>query len=240
VGFPIEAAALPSFCAGCSYPRAEDALRRVNLALEEQARAIGQSLHDEAGQLLTAAHTALAAAAEGASTPLREHLDAVKRHLDAIEEQLRQVAYELRPRVLDDLGLVPAVRSLVDTVRLRGNVTVAFSARVTRALPATVETAVYRLLQEALTNVRRHSRATRLIVQLEERRGALVCRVSDNGIGFHAARRFGSGLGLRGIRDRMNALGADLSIRSVAGRGTELLAEIPLEDDDRARTYSAR
>jgi signal transduction histidine kinase len=226
-------------CSLCAHPRAEAALRRVNLALEEQARSIGQAMHDEAGQLLTAAHNALAAASETAPESVRAQLVAVKQHLDSIEEGLRRLAHELRPRILDDLGLVAAMRSLVDGVRLRGDIAVAFTARVTRPLPATVETAVYRLTQEAITNVRRHARATHLTVQLEERRGALVCRISDNGVGFHASDRFGSGLGLRGIRDRMHALGAELTVRSAAGTGTELVAEIPLEDG-RGRTYSAR
>jgi signal transduction histidine kinase len=231
--------ARPAVCRLCPHPRAEEALRRVNLALEEQARAIGQALHDEAGQLLTAAHNALAAASETVPAPVRTQLDAVKQHLDDIEEGLRRLAHELRPCVLDDLGLVAAMRSLLDGVRVRDGLTVAFTARVHRPLPATVETAVYRFTQEVVTNVRRHARATHLTVQLEERPRALICRISDNGVGFQAARRFGSGLGLRGIHDRMLALGAELTIRSAAGAGTELLAEIPLEDA-RARTYSAR
>jgi signal transduction histidine kinase len=212
----------------------------MNAALEEQARAIGQALHDEAGQLLTAAHNALAAAAELAAPPVRTHLDAIKDHLDVIEEQLRRLAYDLRPRVLDDLGLVAAIESLLDGVRMRGELAVAFDGRVSGPLPAVVETAVYRLMQEAITNVRRHARATGVVVELEERAGWLWCRVCDDGVGFHAtAAQFGSGLGLRGIRERMSALGAVLTLRSAPGRGTELIADIPLEDRC-ARTYSAR
>src|SRR5262249_22348639 len=191
--------ALPPECENCKHVRAEDLLRRINAALEEQARAIGQSLHDEAGQLLTAAHNALAAAAESATPEVCAHLDAVKRHLDDIEQQLRRLAYELRPRVLDDLGLVPAIRSLIDGVHLRGDLRVAFAARIDGPLPDTIETAVYRLMQEAITNVRRHARATRVVVELEERRGTLRCRISDNGVGFDpTSRRKGPGLGLRG------------------------------------------
>jgi signal transduction histidine kinase len=223
----------------CPHTRAEDALRRVNAALEDQARAIGQALHDEAGQLLTAAHNALAAATELAAPPVRIHLDAVKRHLDVIEEQLRRLAYELRPRVLDDLGLVAAIEWLIEGVRIRGDLAVAFAARVDGALPAPVETAVYRMVQEAVTNVRRHARATRIAVDLEGQPGALRCRVRDNGVGFESADPAPrSGLGLRGIRDRMDALGARLTIRSAPGRGTELLADIPLEDRY-ASPYSA-
>jgi signal transduction histidine kinase len=202
----------------------------MNAALEEQARSIGQALHDETGQILTLAFNALAVAASRVPVPAREDLDAVKSHLEVLEEQLRRLAYELRPRILDDLGLVAALRFLTEGMTRRRGIAVGFAASLGGSVPVPVETAVFRLVQESLTNISRHSGATRVLVELEEQPGVLRCRISDNGVGFDAARPPGAGLGLVGIRDRLNALGATLTIRSTVDAGTELLAILPLEE----------
>src|SRR3954469_1302606 len=159
----------------------EGFLARMNAALEEQARAIGQALHDEAGQMLTAAHLSLAAAEEMAPAPMRKHLTDLKQHLDTLEQQLRQLAYELRPRILDDLGLIPALRFLAESAARRGGRTVTLTPDIRRRLPATIQTTVYRLIQEAMTNVNRHSGASRVDIDVAEQDGALRCRIADNG-----------------------------------------------------------
>jgi signal transduction histidine kinase len=215
-------------CEKCPRVQTEDVLRRINAALEEQARCIGQALHDEAGQTLSAAHISLAEAYELAQVDVRVHLTAIKKSLDTIDEQLRLLSHELRPRILDDLGLVPALRFLAEGMRSRG-VAISFTARTSRPLPAVVETALYRLVQESFTNIRRHASATRVLLELEERQDLLWCRISDNGVGFDTMRPAPSGLGLVGIRDRFDGLGATLTIDSQPGGGTRLLAVIPLE-----------
>jgi len=212
----------------------------VNAALEQQARSIGQALHDETGQTLTSAHISLAEAYALAHSTVRIHLTAVKNNLEAMDQQIRQLSHELRPRVLDDLGLVAALRFLVNGMQTRGDISISLTARLDGVVPAVVETAVYRLVQECLTNVNRHSRATRVLVEVEERLpGLLWCRIRDNGIGFDSLRYSPSGLGLVGIRDRLIDLGATLTVDAEPGRGTELLTIIPLEGRD-ARQHSAR
>jgi signal transduction histidine kinase len=212
--------------------RSDDVLRRINAALEQQARAIGQALHDEAGQVLTAAYHALAEAAELSPPQARQRLDVVKAHLDCIEEQLLRVANELRPRILDDVGLVAAIRFLADRARLYRGIDVKVVAAVDVPLSPTVETAVYRMVQEAMTNIIRHARATRVEVTLAQRAGLLVCKIRDNGVGLDAAEKTGGGLGLIGIRDRLAALGSTLTIRSARRRGTQLATTIRLENRD--------
>jgi signal transduction histidine kinase len=219
-------------CANCPYVRGQHSLRRVNAVLEEQARSIGQALHDETGQTLTAAHHALAEAYELSESSVRIHLAAVKNNLEAIDQQLRRLAHELRPRILDDLGLVPALRFLADGMSVRGEIVVSLTTSLGGPLPAVVETAVYRLVQESLTNIRRHARATQVVLEVEERPGLLRCRIRDNGVGFDAEQQSPSGLGLIGIRDRLDDLGATLTVDSEPGRGTDLLTMIPLEDRD--------
>jgi two-component system, NarL family, sensor histidine kinase UhpB len=213
-----------------SRRRREDALRRLNAALEAQARSIGQALHDETGQTLAAAYLSLAEAIEIAPASVGEHLAAVRRHLEHVETQLRRVAHELRPRILDDLGLVPALKFLANGISLRAGITVEVAFTVTGAVPAPVETAVYRFVQESITNISRHAKATRVVLALQEWPGLLRCEVSDNGMGFEGERRSASGLGLVGIRDRLDALGGTLTVRSAPGEGTQLVAVIPLED----------
>jgi len=213
--------------------RSEEALRRINESLERQARSIAQALHDEAGQLLTAAHIAAADAARRLPPEAREPLAEVRRHLDGIEEELRRLAHELRPRMLDDLGLVPTLEFLAHGVERRSGVSVSVEASLDGRLPAHAETLVYRVVQEALTNVGRHAAATRVGIRVAATPGGLLCRIADDGRGFDVSAslegRVGEGLGLSGMRDRLNAIGGTLHIDSAPGQGTEIAFTVPLE-----------
>jgi signal transduction histidine kinase len=210
----------------------QESLRRLSENLELQARWIAQTLHDEAGQLLTSAHIALADAIRDLEPPARERLEEVKKHLDGIEEQLRRFAHELRPRILDDLGLVPALEFLAAGVEKRQGISIAVDAALQRRLPAVVETTLYRLVQETLTNVSRHARATRVAIRLTAGSDTLDCRIEDNGIGFDApavlAQLGDFGVGLRGNRLRLEALGGTFQINSVPGVGTQVVIAVPL------------
>jgi two-component system sensor histidine kinase NreB len=213
--------------------RVEEILRQLNQSLEQQAKRIARSLHDEAGQFLTAAYTAVAAAARHSLPAGAEHLRDVKHHLDQIEEQLRRLAHELRPRILDDLGLVPALEFLAEGVELRSGISVILETSVRQRLVPVVETTVYRVMHEALANVSRHSRAGRVVVRVEQRERALRCSVSDDGIGFDPSVIAGLGeerFGLIGMGDQLAALGGSLEIKTAPGCGTELIIAIPLED----------
>jgi signal transduction histidine kinase len=163
---------------------------------------------------------------EGAGT-LRE----VHALLDRVETQLRRLSRELRPTILDDLGLAPALEWLAQGVADRTGLPITVVALSDR-LPPEVETAAYRIVQEALTNVVRHARASK--VQVEVRRDDSTVRavIRDDGQGFDVAatlaRRGDRGLGLIGMRERVEALGGKLSIESSPGRGTEVSLTIPV------------
>lgn len=205
---------------------------RLNTVLEQQARAIGQSLHDEAGQLLAAAYLALEEAGRDLPAHARARLFVVKTHLAAVEEQLRHVAQELHPRVLAECGLVAALEFLARGFEGRHRVTTTVSARVPPGLPCPIATAVYRMTQEGLTNIARHARARRASISVAPKSGVLWCTIRDDGVGFDAAavaRRGGMGLGLQGIRERLATVGGSLVIKSACGDGTRLIAAIPLE-----------
>jgi signal transduction histidine kinase len=200
-------------------------------AREEEARRIAHALHDEASQLLASVHIAvdnlIQQIPEGAGT-LRE----VHALLDRVEAQLRRLSRELRPTILDDLGLAPALEWLAQGVADRTGLAITVVAPFDRLSPG-VETAVYRIVQEALTNVVRHARASK--VQVEVRRDDSTVRavIRDDGQGFDVAatlaRRGERGLGLIGMRERVEAMGGKLLIESHPGKGVDISLAIPLE-----------
>ena len=216
--------------------RAEEALRGLNERLEEEAKRIAHALHDEAGQLLSSVHLALEEVARELPPGARARLQAVKDLLEQMEGELRRLSHELRPTILDDLGLLPALDFLADRVAKRSGLVIKVKGSTKGRLAPPVETALYRSVQEALNNVVRHAQATRVDVEIRQRDGAVQCSVRDDGAGFDVtkvlSRRGERGIGLIGIRERAGALSGTFAIRSTPGQGTEVLITIPLGSGD--------
>jgi PAS domain S-box-containing protein len=212
--------------------RAQEALRRLNAALEDEAKRIAHALHDEAGQVLAAVYLAVADAARELPAPAPERLGRIRVLLDEVDEQLRRLSHELRPTILDDLGLGPGLEFLAGGTSKRTGLPIAVEASTEGRLSPAIEIAVYRSVQEALSNVTRHARATCVRIELRCDPGTIRCVVRDDGIGFDVAcvqaRRGDRGLGLDGIQERLHALGGLLRITSGPGQGTELAMTIPL------------
>jgi signal transduction histidine kinase len=209
----------------------ERAPRRLHELLEEEARRIAHALHDEAGQLLASVYLALAELAGDLPAPARKRLEQISVLLDHVGEQLRCLSHELRPAVLDDFGLVAALESLVQGVSKRTGLVITIDAALEDRLPLAVETALYRILQEVLSNVGRHAWASQVKIHLQRAPGMITCSVRDDGIGMDVSavpQRGQGGLGLIGIRERLAALGGRLSITSRQGEGTDLGITIPL------------
>ena len=208
------------------------ALRRINERLEAEVRRIARALHDEAGPLLVAVHLALKETARDTPPAVQRQLAEVSERLNQVEDQLRHLSHELRPPMLDEAGLVPALRFLVDGVWARKGLGVVLDNRLETRLPSAVETAVYRVVQEGLSNVCRHGRATQAWVTVFVERGELHCIVRDDGKGMNESMRSSAGrrgLGLVGMRERLIALGGTLHVSSTTGRGTQLHARMPVE-----------
>jgi two-component system, NarL family, sensor histidine kinase UhpB len=224
------------------FDAAVRALRRLNELLEEEARRIAHALHDDAGQLLVSVHLALQEASGGLSPRARLRLEKVRLPLEEIEKQLRRLSHELRPTVLDDLGLVPALEFLGQGVAARNGVAITVEGPRTR-LPPAIETALYRVAQEALRNAIKHSRANRVDIRLAVESKGVTCSIRDDGRGFDVAavmdRRGDRGLGLIGMRERLNAVDGEFNIHSAPGRGTEIRIVVPLGDHD-ANSSSSR
>jgi signal transduction histidine kinase len=192
-------------------------------AREAEARRIAHELHDEAGQVLAGLHIALDRLEWEPWSP------EIHAELDRVEAQLRRLSRELRPTMLDDLGLAAALEWLAQGVTERAGVAITVDA-LDRRLAPEVETALYRIVQEALSNAVRHGRARRVHVQIREDGRHVRAVIRDDGRGFDVGAAWGRrgerGLGLIGIRERAEALGGSVEIRSAPDTGTELSVTI--------------
>ena len=216
------------------FQEAVGALRQMNERLEEQIKRIAYAVHDDAGQLLVAVHLALATLANDLPKVHQDEIIRIEGLLNDVEKQLRQYSHELRPTVLDDLGWVPAIRFLADNISKRSKIPMHVDAKFTERLPAPVEIAIYRVVQEALNNATKHANCEAVWISVSKEGNSLQCSVRDNGVGFdiQALRRPGQsrGIGLSGMQERMNAVGGAVQIQSSPGRGTELRITLPLEN----------
>lgn len=149
---------------------------------------------------------------------------------ETVLENLHRLAVALRPASLDHLGLVPALRQHIETIGEQHELAVQFDAAgfEDKRLPAEAETALYRIVQEALTNVVRHSHATRVDILMKARKDSLVVIIEDNGVGFEVEEMMlNERLGLYGMRERAVMLGGTLVIESSPGAGTTVYVEVP-------------
>jgi PAS domain S-box-containing protein len=213
--------------------RRTELLRRLADAQEQERRRISRELHDQLGQQLTALKLGLEAVHGGEDVDQRreELLDIVRR----INQDVRRIALELRPTTLDDLGLQTALLHYVEDWSERSNVEV--DLHVTGLdrdrLPPAMETNLYRIAQEALTNVLKHARAAHVTLILERRADHLLMIVEDDGGGFDPEAlprdRVPSEpcLGLSGMRERVEAVGGSLQVESALGAGTTLFVRVP-------------
>lgn len=168
---------------------------------------------------------------------LKAGIATLQQQVEAVMVGLHRLAVNLRPAVLDQMGLAAAIHQMVDGLDLQKGIKIEFEegkyGRV--RLPEFTETALYRIAQEALTNAIRHSRATRVSIILERCEGQVVVVIEDNGIGFDPVLALHSGrLGLLGMRERAEMLGGTLIVESSEGKGTTVVAEVPDADPNPA------
>jgi len=204
--------------------------RRVKVQ-EEERRHLARELHDEIGQALTAAKINLQAAMKESDGAKSKRIDETAAILERLLGQVRQISLDLRPSTLDDLGLVPALRSLLDEQGRRASVAVRFSAKnIPENLDPEIQTTCFRIAQEAITNAVRHANATRISVDLRGENGNLRLQVRDDGRGFDAesAQAQTAGLGLIGIKERAALVDARAKIISSPNNGTTVELSLPL------------
>lgn len=208
-------------------------LGQLFAAQEEERARIARDLHDELGQQLTAVMVGLRTVQDGTTVEeCRERAAAAARAGAGALDSVRAIARGLRPAVLEDLGLVPAVERLCEELRSVHDLEVSLKLEVPsdRRFPTAVEVCVYRLLQESLTNAARHSGATRVMVELRASARAVELEVSDDGRGFDLAATPPGSTGLDGMKERVAMLDGQLRITAGNGQGTRVLVSLPLDE----------
>jgi signal transduction histidine kinase len=201
-----------------------DALRRVVAAQELERQRLARELHDETGQALTSILLGLKQI-EAAESP--EAVDGLRELVVATLQDVRRLAVELRPKVLDDFGLVPALERLTQEFAEHTGIAVDLEAStIAERPPMEVETAIYRIVQEALTNVVKHAHAQRVSVLVTRAGDRIKAVIEDDGTGFDQTATDG-GIGLIGMRERIELLDGSLVVESSATTGTTVAVEVP-------------
>ncbi len=215
--------------------QANTALRAMSLRLvevqEQERRFLARELHDEAGQVLTGLKMVVDQALLEAPEPLRPRLDDAVKLINDLISRVRSLSLELRPQMLDDLGLLVALDWLFKRYTQQTSIRVDFRRTALDArLPALLETAIFRIAQEALTNVARHARVNEVIVRLWVDAERVGLQVTDKGAGVDvdAALAARSSTGLSGMKERAELLGGEFTLESKPGQGTRLTVELPL------------
>lgn len=209
--------------------------QRLMKAQEEERLHLSRELHDESSQLLSATLVQLGLLERyaGNAAKLQEHLIELKGNVNAIQQNLHTLAVNLRPASLDHLGLVSALEQFIKEFQRQYRLRVEFESigMQERRLPANIETAIFRIVQESLTNVIMHAQATRVDVVISRKNDTVAAIIEDNGIGFFPSLATnGEHLGLFGMRERIEMLGGSLAIESEPGKGTMVKAEVPCHD----------
>jgi len=209
---------------------AESELRQLSgqlrTAQEDERRSLSRELHDQVGQMLTGLRMELAGIARMAEDPAEPVAARIERAKGTVEQTLRivrNIAMLLRPSMLDDLGLVPALAWLMKEFERSHDLTILSEIDpAVDSLPDTYRTCIFRIVQEALTNVARHAEAREVHVSLGAADGWVVGTVSDNGCGFEKISQTPRGLGLLGMEERVRELGGSIQIDSSPGSGTRI------------------
>jgi len=224
-----------------SERRLQDLVNRLLVAYEEERRRVAYEVHDGLTQTVVAAYHHLQALSDlfgSDSRQARQMLDKIVGIMRQTIEESRRVIADLRPTVLDDFGLAAAIRLKVKGLREEGREVEFFNDLGKERLPAEVETVLYRVAQEALTNARKHAGDdARILVRLGREDGALNLQVRDWGAGFDPAGVGGAGpgeqVGISGMRERIALVGGEIELRSARGAGTSVTVRVPMRTPER-------
>jgi signal transduction histidine kinase len=217
--------------------------RRILSTQEEERKRISRELHDVIAQMLTGINVRLAilkVAATANTKGISKKIAHTQRLVEKSVDIVNRFARELRPAALDDLGLIPALHTFMKTFMKETGIRVRATAFAgVEELSSAKRTALYRVAQEALTNVARHARATRVDVSIQRQANAVCMQIQDNGESFDVERALHSKkagrLGLLGMRERMEMLGGCFEIKSSPGKGTAIKVRLPFRNGTKER-----
>jgi len=206
---------------------------RVLSAHEGERKRIARELHDDTAQALTSILVRLRLLGRSArDQELLRNVEELRELTAGALDSVRRMAMDLRPAALDDLGLVPALQAYAEKYSQNWPVSVTVSVDgLSRRLPADVELVLYRVVQEALTNVAKHSRTSSALVSFSRRQNEVILSIEDSGVGFDLTdgpRTDDSRLGLFGMQERLALVGGEVQVQSARGKGTKITARVPL------------
>jgi signal transduction histidine kinase len=227
---------------------AEEALRtyprRLIDAQEAERKRIAGELHDEVGQLLTSVSLMIGMSRTLSTDLAQARIMEAQKLLDELIGRVRNLALDLRPAMLDDFGLAAALVWLLERYTSQTTLQIDFKqlGLAGRRFGIETETAAYRIVQEALTNVARHAKVREATVRVWARDDTLEIEIEDKGVGFDPQRSPSSGrsVGLAGMQERARSLGGRLTIESSPGAGTRIVAELPLSGSTAGRARRGR
>lgn len=207
--------------------------RRLVEVHETERRAIGRELHDQIGQMLTVLKLIIEVAVQLPPEQALQKAAQGKALLDDLMSRVSRLSLELRPPMLDDLGLVPALLWHVNRYQEQAGIEVEFShsGLEGKRFDPEIETTVYRTVQEALTNAARHAQGTRVRLEVRVESGWMNIQVEDNGVGFDPQAALALNRGLGGMRERVNLLGGSFEIESQPGKGAKKFIQLPLREE---------
>ncbi len=217
--------------------------RRLVEVQEGERQHLARELHDEVGQVLTGLKLSLEISKRLPADEARSSLDKAEELVDDLIERVRALSLDLRPAMLDDLGLLPALLWHFERYQAQTEIRAAFDhGGLERRFNEDIETAAYRIVQEALTNVARYAEVSEVAVQIWAEQNELNVVIEDLGIGFEpdAALAAGVSSGLVGMRERANLLGGELAVSASPGSGTYISAELPLSGRLERRRKASR
>jgi signal transduction histidine kinase len=214
-------------------------LRKVIAAQEDERKRLARELHDETTQQLTALglHLDMLARASGEGSPAAGRVREARALVDRMIDELHRVIFDLRPSMLDDLGLLAAIHSYAERRLAPRGIAVRFEfPDVHPDLAPEARTAIFRVVQEALSNIERHAQAETVLVACAVADDRLTIEVEDDGIGFDPSevqqpRASGRGLGLLGMRERLSLLGGSIDVESEKGQGTRIVVSVPIASE---------
>jgi signal transduction histidine kinase len=220
---------------------------RLQLTREEERLRISREIHDELGEALTSQKLGLmwirqrlnTLAAADSLTPVFEKIDFLRTSVDGTAGRVRRLCTELRPPILDDLGLAAAIEWQAREFQSRTNIPCEIVENIEEMeLTGGMAVGIFRIFQEILTNVARHANATKVMVKVKIGGGNFSLKVSDNGKGISPEKLTGDGsLGLVGMRERVLLLGGSLTLRGTPGKGTEVAITVPLKTENPMATH---
>jgi PAS domain S-box-containing protein len=208
--------------------RVEEELQKMMTRIidvqEEERRRLSRNLHDGIGQNLYSHLITINRLLTHLDHPLLQQMQEEATHLI---EEIREISWELRPSVLDDLGLVPAIRSFLTRFSDHYNIDVYFECVLNHRLTIGIELTIYRIIQESLTNIRKYAEVTEATVTVRELDKSVRVMIEDHGVGFDF-KKPSTGVGLFSMDERARSVGGELFIDSSIGKGTKIILDVPV------------